>query len=175
LNDILPRLKDLKYIIYNGKATEELVGQLAKNERIVNVTAYDDLVHLGKERPFEPLPPRPNDIACIMYTSGSTGTPKGVILSHQNVIAAVAGVDNAIASDSSGRLKVDQNDRFLCFLPLAHILEFVYELCVVHWGGTIGYGNPRTVTDDSVRNCRGDIQEFKPTVLVAYVFDYSLT
>ena len=80
----------------------------------------------------------------------------------------MAGVDNAIASDTSGRLKVDQNDRFLCFLPLAHILEFVYELCAIHWGGTIGYGNPRTLTQDSVRNCRGDIQEFKPTILVAY-------
>jgi len=102
-----------------------------------------------------------------MYTSGSTGPPKGVTLTHKNVIAAVAGVDNAIASDGSGKLKVNRNDRFLCFLPLAHILEFVYELCAIHWGGTIGYGNPRTVTDESVRNCRGDIQEFKPTILVA--------
>ena len=80
----------------------------------------------------------------------------------------VAGVDNAIASDTSGKLKVNANDRFLCFLPLAHILEFVYELCAIHWGGTIGYGNPRTLTQDSVRNCQGDIQEFKPTILVAY-------
>ena len=83
--------------------------------------------------------------------------------------APVAGVDNAIASDTSGKLKVDSKDRFLCFLPLAHILEFVYELCAFHWGGTIGYGNPRTLTQDSVRNCHGDIQEFKPTILVAYL------
>lgn len=80
----------------------------------------------------------------------------------------MAGVDNAIAGDRSGALKVDEDDRFLCFLPLAHILEFVYELCAIHWGGSIGYGNPRTLTQDSVRNCQGDIQEFKPTVLVAY-------
>jgi long-chain acyl-CoA synthetase len=80
----------------------------------------------------------------------------------------VAGVDNAIAQDTSGKLKVDENDRFLCFLPLAHILEFVYELCAIHWGGTIGYSSPRTLTQDFVRNCHGDIQEFKPTILVAY-------
>lgn len=78
----------------------------------------------------------------------------------------MAGVDNALASDQ--KLKVDETDRFLCFLPLAHILEFVYELCAIHWGGTIGYGNPRTLMTDMVRNCEGDIQEFKPTVLVAY-------
>jgi long-subunit acyl-CoA synthetase (AMP-forming) len=78
----------------------------------------------------------------------------------------VAGVNTALASDP--KLKVDQNDRFLCFLPLAHILEFVYELCAIHWGGTMGYGNPRTLMTDMVRNSQGDIQEFKPTVLVAY-------
>lgn len=77
-------------------------------------------------------------------------------------------MNNAIASSHLGRLKVDSNDRFLCFLPLAHILELVYELCAIHLGGTLGYGNPRTLTQDSVRNCQGDIQEFKPTILVAY-------
>lgn len=30
----------------------------------------------------------------------------------------------------------------------------------------MGYGNPRTLSDTSVRNCKGDIREFRPTVLV---------
>lgn len=30
----------------------------------------------------------------------------------------------------------------------------------------MGYGNPRTLTDATVRNCKGDIGEFKPTILV---------
>jgi len=30
----------------------------------------------------------------------------------------------------------------------------------------MGYGNPRTLSDVSVRNCKGDIREFKPTILV---------
>lgn len=30
----------------------------------------------------------------------------------------------------------------------------------------MGYGNPRTLSDQSVRNCKGDIREFKPTILV---------
>jgi long-chain acyl-CoA synthetase len=34
------------------------------------------------------------------------------------------------------------------------------------WGGTMGYGNPRTLSDASVKNCKGDIREFKPTILV---------
>lgn len=30
----------------------------------------------------------------------------------------------------------------------------------------MGYGNPKTLSDTSVRNCKGDIREFQPTVLV---------
>lgn len=30
----------------------------------------------------------------------------------------------------------------------------------------MGYGNPKTLSDGSVRNCKGDIREFKPTILV---------
>ena len=30
----------------------------------------------------------------------------------------------------------------------------------------MGYGNPKTLSDTSVRNCKGDIREFKPTVLL---------
>ncbi len=30
----------------------------------------------------------------------------------------------------------------------------------------MGYGNPKTLSDASVRNCKGDIREFRPTVLV---------
>ena len=57
-------------------------------------------------------------------------------------------------------------DALLTYLPLAHILEFVFENATLYWGGTMGYGNPRTLSDTSVRNCKGDIREFKPTILV---------
>lgn len=30
----------------------------------------------------------------------------------------------------------------------------------------MGYGSPKTLSDQSVRNCKGDIREFKPTILV---------
>lgn len=42
----------------------------------------------------------------------------------------------------------------------------MFENLCLFWGGTMGYGNPRTLSDTSVRNCKGDIREFKPTILV---------
>jgi long-chain acyl-CoA synthetase len=42
----------------------------------------------------------------------------------------------------------------------------MFENLCLFWGGTMGYGNPRTLSDASMRNCLGDIKEFKPTVLI---------
>lgn len=61
---------------------------------------------------------------------------------------------------------IGPGDGLLTYLPLAHILEFVLENAALHWGATLGYGNPKTLSDTSVRNCSGDIKEFRPTVLV---------
>jgi len=42
----------------------------------------------------------------------------------------------------------------------------MFENLCLFWGGTMGYGNPRTLSDASMRNCQGDIKELKPTILV---------
>jgi long-chain acyl-CoA synthetase len=73
---------------------------------------------------------------------------------------AVAGA-NVMVGDYIG-----PGDSLLTYLPQAHILEFVFENVTMYWGGTMGYGNPKTLSDNSTRNCKGDIREFKPTILV---------
>lgn len=60
---------------------------------------------------------------------------------------------------------VTSKDSMLAYLPLAHILEFVVENLCIFWGVTLGYASPKTLTDASVRNCKGDIKEFRPTVM----------
>lgn len=42
----------------------------------------------------------------------------------------------------------------------------MFENLCLFWGGTMGYGNPRTLSEGSMRNCKGDIKELKPTILV---------
>ncbi|KAF8547531.1 acetyl-CoA synthetase-like protein [Imleria badia] len=91
---------------------------------------------------------------------GSTGAPKGVVLTHANVVASIGGVFHMLGH----HLRVD--DAFLAYLPLAHILEYVVELALFTVGMKTGYGRVKTLTDASVRNCKGDILAFQPTILV---------
>lgn len=77
-----------------------------------------------------------------------------------NCIRTAAGV-NAIVGDYIGT-----KDTLLTYLPQAHILEFMFENLCLFWGGTMGYGHPRTLVDASMRNCKGDIRELRPTILV---------
>ncbi|KAF7198293.1 Long-chain-fatty-acid--CoA ligase 1 [Pseudocercospora fuligena] len=162
--------KDIQHVVYNdddsptrqidAAQTEEAVKKLKEAHPHLTVNSFTEFIQLGKDNKVEPTPPKPEDLCCIMYTSGSTGAPKGVLLSHKNVVAAIAGVDVIVGP------YLGPGDGLLTYLPLAHILEFVFESACLYWGGSMGYGNPKTISDNSMRNCRGDIAEFKPTILV---------
>ncbi len=45
----------------------------------IEVHDWDSFLALGKGKPAEPVPPKPDDPATIMYTSGTTG------LSHASI------------------------------------------------------------------------------------------
>ncbi|PSR79333.1 long-chain-fatty-acid-CoA ligase 1 [Coniella lustricola] len=162
LTNVLKDATEIRHVVWNSqnKIKQEHVEKLTKAYPNVKVISFDDLRKLGEENPVDPVPPKPEDLCCIMYTSGSTGTPKGVPLKHSNVVASVAGVSVVV------KPFLGPGDGLLTYLPLAHILEFVFENASLYWGTTMGYGNPKTLSDASVRNCNGDIREFKPSVLV---------
>ena len=65
--------------------------------------------------------------------------------------------------------------RLLAYLPTAHIYGFVFELVAQYWGATIGYARIRTLTDTSVRNCKGDLREFQPQFLTSYIPSLDVT
>ncbi|KAI6777584.1 Long-chain-fatty-acid--CoA ligase 1, partial [Emericellopsis cladophorae] len=126
----------------------------------IKVVAYHDLVVLGQEHPVEPTPAKGPDLYCIMYTSGSSGVPKGACITHQSLVAGVAGLYSCIDDC------VSDQECVLGYLPLAHILEMAMENLVFSIGGRIGYGSPRTLSDTLVKNCEGDMRALQPTVMV---------
>src|SRR5262249_38840615 len=81
---------------------------------------WEDFVSRGENR-FDPEVEKrlqaiqPSDTGCLIYTSGTTGPPKAVQLSH-GALAAAASIAGSI-------LEVTSKDRWISYLPLAHIAE----------------------------------------------------
>ncbi|KAJ3367264.1 long-chain fatty acid-CoA ligase [Allomyces arbusculus] len=160
LTKIVAKNATLRHVVYFGEAAPATLAalQAAGGDRLRIVT-LDELKAMGTVRPRPARPPKKDDLCCIMYTSGSTGNPKGVMLNHSSIVAAVGGVAGVIPG------VLHEGNMYLAFLPLAHILELVVETYMLFSGVSIGYGSPKTLTEASVRNCKGDIQELRPTVM----------
>lgn len=160
----LKNAKDVKFLVYNDSTnfpvSDKELADFKESNPHLTIIAYSDLVALGEANPIDPVPPKPTDMCCIMYTSGSSGTPKGVPITHEGIVAGITGLHTVVAETISHR------DVILAYLPLAHILEMAVENLVMFIGGTLGYGSPRTLADSSTRNCAGDMRELAPTVMV---------
>ncbi|EOY05625.1 Long-chain acyl-CoA synthetase 6 [Theobroma cacao] len=108
----------------------------------VQVVTYSKLLSQGHSnlQPF--CPPKPDDVATICYTSGTTGTPKGVVLTHENLIASIAGC--CIST------KFNPSDIYISYLPLAHIYERSNQIISVYFGAAVGFyqGDNMKLMDD---------------------------
>jgi long-chain acyl-CoA synthetase len=99
---------------------------------------WTDLVALGRER-FAAEPGeitarvaaiKPDDPLALLYTSGTTGNPKGVVLTHRNILYAMATVD--VLGMIGPRV------RWVSYLPLAHIAERMFSAYLpVHNAGHV--------------------------------------
>jgi long-chain acyl-CoA synthetase len=103
-------------------------------------------------------PPNPKDVATFCYTSGTTGDPKGALLTHENFISAMAGMQAIF--------KPEAFDRHLSYLPLAHIFERLVLSQVLVAGASIAFyrGNPLFLIEDMVA-CRPTMLAAAPRVL----------
>ena len=76
--------------------------------------------------------PRSDDLALVQYTSGSTGQPKGVALTHDNLLANIRAMGEAVA--------VSGTDTFVSWLPLYHDMGLIGA-----WLSSLYYGVPLVV------------------------------
>ncbi|KZP08151.1 acetyl-CoA synthetase-like protein [Athelia psychrophila] len=168
--DLLPTvsrvLKDtpsVRFVVYDGEAKASVLTDISAVRASITIIHMDELRATGRAKDVATLVgrrPTGATRSCIMYTSGSTGAPKGVVLTHANIVAAVGAVQTLLGK----HLKAD--DSFLAYLPLAHILEYAVELTLFSIGMTTGFGRVKTLTDASVRKCKGDLAAFRPSIMI---------
>ncbi|KAG2354962.1 AMP-dependent synthetase/ligase [Suillus spraguei] len=163
LKNVLLNTPSIKFIVYDGDAKPSLINYIHNIRGDIVILSIDELHEIGAEQSTKGLEerrPSKDDVAMIMYTGGTTGAPKGVVLTHGNVIASLAAVYTLLGHH------VCFDDTFLAYLPLAHIFEYIVELTLFFVGITTGYGRVKTLTDVSVRRCKGDIVTFRPSIMV---------
>lgn len=159
----IPLLKNI--IVFKdiaGKSVETL-----KCPSDIRTLTFQEVVAMGENSsgPVTSIasPPGPDDIGIIMYTSGSTGKPKGVMLSHFNLVSAMGSLCNIADFDP-------KNDRYIGYLPLAHVLELLAESSCLYYGIKIGYSSSLTLTSKSSKvkaGCKGDANYLQPTLMCA--------
>ncbi|KAJ3290527.1 long-chain fatty acid-CoA ligase [Borealophlyctis nickersoniae] len=165
LKVVAEALPDAKTVVFAGKkGSEDGVKSKFKLNGVGTVVSFEGLVDIGKQTgdrwERERATPTSGDVACIMYTSGTTGAPKGVSLTHSNFMASLAGIERIMGED------ITKDDTYISYLPLAHVLELVFEHYMLLRGVSLGYASPRTLTDGPAlaEGTNSDFRELKPTL-----------
>ena len=122
--------------------------------------AIDVLTRLGAEVADDDLERRrtqagPRDLATLIYTSGTTGRPKGCMLTHGNFMTELG-----VAVDELERLFETEGASTLLFLPLAHVFARIIQIGCVKSRVRLGHSA-------DIKNLLDDLQEFKPTFILA--------
>ena len=93
------------------------------------------------------------EMGIMLFTSGTTSVSKAVMLSHKNIVSNLM--------DIAAVIKIDENDRFLSFLPLHHTFE-----CTVGFLYPVSKGSCIAFCE-GIRHIADNIKEYKITAMIS--------
>ena len=116
---------------------------------ILKALLWTDLI--AKTSPLGGTPaPQMDALSTIIYTSGTTGKPKGVVHTFRSISWAL--------TSATRRVKMGTNERYISYLPLAHVAErMLIEQGALRFGGHIFFA-------ESLDTFVQDLQRARPTV-----------
>lgn len=159
LLDKIGKMKSLKTIVYtNDLVPKDDKTEIPKAPSGIKVISFDDYVASGDVDAYPLTPPSPETTAVVMYTSGSTGKPKGVIIKHKAIIACGSSADVILAPTVG--------ERYLAYLPLAHIMELMIEFVMLSSGCTLCYADPKSLSATGSSPI-GALEAYSPSLMVA--------
>ncbi|KAL2610899.1 hypothetical protein R1flu_022591 [Riccia fluitans] len=135
----------IKTFVSFGEIPEDQRAQIEGHG--LAVYTWNQFLDLGEKNPCDFCPPNGDDVCTIMYTSGTTGEPKGVLIKHEAIVSLNTAVDHFLRKLGE---KLDHDDVYFSFLPLAHIMDRCLEEYFVYIGASIGFwrGDVKLLTDD---------------------------
>ena len=152
-DEIMEELKDkkntnLKYFI-----------SMDLEESSNGIISFKKLIEKGKEqiengdKKFLDAKINPDVMGIMLFTSGTTSQSKAVMLSHKNIASDLMNISSV--------LYIDENDRFLSFLPLHHTFE-----CTAGFLFPISRGSSIAFCE-GIRHIADNIKEYEITIMVS--------
>ncbi len=152
-DEVMNEIKEKK----NTKVKCFISMDLEKEEN--NIYSENELIEKGKKliekgnREFLDAKINAEEMSIMLFTSGTTAMSKAVMLSHKNICTNLM--------DIAATIKVDENDRFLSFLPLHHTFE-----CTVGFLYPVSKGSAIAFCE-GIRHIADNIKEYKITAMIS--------